>query len=844
MPRFRFITARVSLALALLIASAIHSLAATEQVIHAFRPYSNGGIPQAGLISDSQGNFYGTGTVGGTSGSGVVFELSPQSDGTWKETVLYNFAGGADGAKPISGLILDATGDLYGTTYSGGFVTGECGITGCGIVYELSANADGTWSKRNLYNFQGGFDGAFPEGTLAIDTSGNLYGTTTAGGGAICGWYYCGTVFELSPKSGGGWNKRTIYAFTSPNGANGNHPTAGLVLDSAGNLFGTTAWGGIYAESCSSGCGTVFELQPTATGSWTENTLYEFTGNSDGAIPQCDLILDSKGNLYGSTLQGGGVWELVHSQSGAWSYTLLQAFDTLSAAAPQGKLTFDSAGNIYGTSGGGIKGQGQVFELTHSASGWSFSSLYSFLGNEPNSNVLDGSGPESGVIFDHAGNLYGTTVAGAGANCSPVGGCGTVFKLSPSIAGQWTESIIDAFTGTDGALADVALIEDGAGNFYGVTPWGGVFGWGAVFKLTQSKGQWIIDYLHSFNGRGDGADPFGLAINAQGELFGVASSGGSSVFANSGCGVVFKLKEGTDGVWRETVLHRFGYPKDGCTPLGAPVFDKAGNLYGTTASGGDHKCPLNQDNGCGTVYELTPSASGEWTETLLHLFPSQPGDGQQPGPGLVFDAQGNIYGTAQYGGPNVCYIGVNCGTVFELSPDSNGNWNESVIYNFAATKDVGYAPNGLAIDGSGNLYGTTLVGGYNEMGCGTVFELSPSDSSWNTQVLYTFTAGTDGCSPAAPVVLDATGNLYGTTYIGLGSSSCGSAFELSPIAGEWSFSLLHDFSGGSDGCAPVSNLLITSQGKLLGTTPYGGSNVSYVGENPRVGLGTIFEITP
>ncbi|HEY6770766.1 MAG TPA: choice-of-anchor tandem repeat GloVer-containing protein [Candidatus Sulfotelmatobacter sp.] len=814
--------------------------AATENVIHTFRPLNYGGNSTAGLISDSAGNLYGTASVGGTLGSGVVFELSPATGGAWTETVLHNFAGGADGGRPLSALVMDQAGNLFGTTYLGGNVKGQCGAQGCGAIFELSRTSNGTWSKKTIYNFQGSFDGVNPQGTLTLDQSGNLYGTTTAGGGIACGYSYCGTVFELSPTTGGTWNKTTLHAFTGP--TDGSRPTAGVILDMAGNLYGTTTWGGLNAINCSSGCGIVFQLTHSPSGTWTENILYSFPGGIDGASPVSELTLDSAGNLYGTAPPA--VFKLSLS-NGVWIATTIQTFTDTSALAPTGKLIFDSMGNLYGTtSGGGTscpqQACGTVFELSPNGNNWTANILYTFGSNF--SGAFDGVQPQSGVILDAAGNLYGTTTYGAGANCTNIG-CGTVFKLSPS-AGGWSETLIDTFPGTDPAYPNSALISDSAGNLYGTSARGGLYGWGSVFKMTLTNGQWVTGTLHSFTGLDDGAYPVGLSVDAQGNLYGTAYSGGQSTNPGGGCGVVFALKPRSDGVWDETVLHHFGYPKDGCSPSGSPIFDVSGNLFGTTTSGGDKRCPINGDNGCGTVFELSPNSNGEWAETLIHLFPSQQGDGQQPDGGLVHDAHGNLYGTTQYGGPDMCYGNIGCGTVFELSPQGKGVWTESAVYNFAGTKSAGYAPTGLTIDDAGNLYGTTLAGGYSTVACGTVFELSPAGGTWNASVLYTFTGKMDGCSPSAGVTLDPAGNVYGVTYLTGGSVSCGSVFELSLGTGNWSLNVLHDFGGGSDGCDPGASLSLGANGHIYGTTLTGGSKITIPDYYPEMGTGTVFEVTP
>jgi uncharacterized repeat protein (TIGR03803 family) len=263
-----------------------------EQVLYAFQGGNDGQSPN-GLISDSKGNLYGTTEYGGTGtctsprgypGCGTVFEVTPNGNGDWTETVLYSFQGGDDGVLPSSGLIFDQAGNLYGTTGAGGGNT-NCD-NGCGTVFELSPNQHGGWAESVLYSFRGGSDGdgAYPEGVI-FDKSGNLYGPTADGGidgCAINSNAYCGTVFELSPNGSGGWKENIIYAFPIFN-AEGFSPNAGLVFDQSGNLYGTTLYGGPVGGCGNEGCGVVFELSPNGSGGWTETLLYSFPGG--GSFP-------------------------------------------------------------------------------------------------------------------------------------------------------------------------------------------------------------------------------------------------------------------------------------------------------------------------------------------------------------------------------------------------------------------------------------------------------------------------------------------------------------------------------------------------------------------------------
>jgi uncharacterized repeat protein (TIGR03803 family) len=303
----------------------------TEKVIYDFSVggSSTGFLPWGGLAIDSSGNIYGTTLSGGSNFLGTVFQLSPGSNGTWSEKVLYNFSGGADGGSLFdSSLIIDASGNLYGTAETGG-------AYGYGVVFELVAGSNGTWTEKTLHNFKGGNDGTYSYASpLVIDAAGKLYGATPGGGA-----HDYGVVYQLTPQSNGTWSEKIIYAFTGADGLNG--PYGGLVLDKAGNLYSAYTFG-------------IFELMPSKNGTWTEKTLYTFVGGPDGAYPG-GVIADKAGNLYGATNTGGlhrgTVFGLSHGVDGTF---------------PQfGSLSVDSIGNLYGTTPvGGSFGQGVIFEIT------------------------------------------------------------------------------------------------------------------------------------------------------------------------------------------------------------------------------------------------------------------------------------------------------------------------------------------------------------------------------------------------------------------------------------------------------------------------------------------------
>jgi hypothetical protein len=442
----------------------------------------------------------------------------------------------------------------------------------CLLVLSLALPAFAEWNEKVLYSFQGGTnDGAGPVGGVVFDPQGNLYGATTDGGPASCKPIggACGTVFQLSPpaQKGGAWTETLIYQFQGKGSNDGESPNGGLIIDGQGNLYGVTGYGGTgncVLLGVSAGCGTVYELSPPKQKgrAWTETILYSFPTPKQGYVPNGDLVFDGAGNLYGSTVFGGG----------------------------------------------------------------------------------------------------------KGTTCDPFYQyCGAVFKLSPPITkgGKWTAKVLHAFAGgTDGANPNGGLVVDGKGAVYGTTYAGG--------------------------GRCGGG----------------------------GCGIIFTLHPPTKkgGAWTEKALHRFS-GQDGGNPAAGVVFDRRGNLYCTTFGGGGGNFPS------GAVVQLVPHSNGTWTEHMLHTF-QDGNDGGEPRSGMIFDSKGNLYGTATSGG------GSNfAGTVFRLTKDSAGHWVFAAVYSFNGVNngDGGFPSGGIVLN-AGNILGTTEVGGTGSScqgGCGTVFEVSP-----------------------------------------------------------------------------------------------------------------------
>jgi uncharacterized repeat protein (TIGR03803 family) len=388
----------------------------TESILSTFgSDFSNGVAPTGALAVDASGNFYGALYSGGNNGSGAVFEASPSSSG-YNVSILHIFASnGSDGAQPTGGLIIDAAGNLYGTTFSGG-------DNYQGNIFELSPSSSG-WTFQTLYFFTGSTDGAFPSGALVFDASGNLYGTT-AGGGAFGN----GTVFKLTHSSSG-WTEQVIYSFTG--NADGKYPYSTLVMDAAGNLYGTADEGGSQTSTLCAyegGCGTVFRLSPGST--WTFTTLFTFLGNR-GANPSGGVIFDTAGNLYGTTTRGGScttsthgcgvAFKLTPTGRGPWKQTVLHVFKGFADGYfPVTSLTMDAAGNLFGTSlFGTTQNEGSAWELSPPGTAWTLTPLIKFNGS-------NGAYPESPFYLDASGNLF-TATQGGGASME-----GTLLELSPA----------------------------------------------------------------------------------------------------------------------------------------------------------------------------------------------------------------------------------------------------------------------------------------------------------------------------------------------------------------------------------------------------------------------------
>jgi uncharacterized repeat protein (TIGR03803 family) len=376
---------------------------------------------------------------------------------------LYSFTGGNDGRTPTAGLLADGNGNFYGTTPNGG---GD----GCGAVYELS-HTRGVWRETVLYSFTCGSDGEHPIGGLVLDQTGNLYGATS--GYSTVNY---GNAFELVRQEDGSWSLKVLYSFSG--GSDGRYPAAGLTWDQSGNLYGTTTNTGLVTLR-----GLVFQLRPSG-GSWKERVLHRFAGGSDGDTPSSTLTFDSAGNMYGTTLYGGGrgygtIFQLNPQQNGSWKYRVIHRFRGTDGDYPVASVILDAKGNLYGTaSGGGPQGSGAVFELIRGQKGsWTEKSLHNF-----GLNPLSGIGPQSGLLFDTSGNLWGTTLGGGNLGCK--GGCGVVFELTPNSHDTWKESVMHTFVDEPSSYPAGTLISDPMGNLYGTTEGDGTFTFGSIYELT------------------------------------------------------------------------------------------------------------------------------------------------------------------------------------------------------------------------------------------------------------------------------------------------------------------------------------------------------------------------
>lgn len=448
----------------------------------------------------------------------------------------------------------------------------------CLGVLALASPSFAQWNEQVLYSFQGGTDGADPIGRIVADRHGNLYGATVQGGSSSCaGPAQCGTVYELSPpgQNGQPWIETVLHVFKGRALGDGGTPGGGLVMDGAGNLYGTTAYNGTgpcMVLGAVVGCGTVYELSPPSQlgGSWTESVLYNFQGGSDGFAPDGDLVFDKAGNLYGATLFGGG------------------------RGTNCGDLLYPNCGTIF-----------ELSPPTTKGGVWAENVLYSFGGLEPWSIPGDGSEPNGGLVFDEAGDIFGTTAYGGtpAGICQP-NGCGTAFELAPprQEGGAWTENVVHRFLAqpSDGASPNGNLVVTN-GALYGTTRSGGTHEEGVIFELEpSSNGSWTESLIHIFADGSDGVSPSSLIFGPSGTFYGAADG------PTGQTGVIFQMEPPIqkEGIWNLVPVYDFDGPANGMDPMDLSLVKGRGEIYGSTLYGGaGQNCGIS---GCGVVFGVWP----------------------------------------------------------------------------------------------------------------------------------------------------------------------------------------------------------------------------------------------
>ena len=783
---------------------------------------ANGSLPYAALVQGTNGLLYGTAFYGGSTGDGTVFRMT--TNGT--SVVAWSLNSASSGSVPYR-LVQGLDGNFYGTTHAGG-------AYGNGTVFKLAAN--GVLTGIHSFNYE---DGASPSSTLVQAVDGSFYGTARYGG-TNGGW---GTIFKITPTG----ILTSLFSFANTNGA---VPHAGLVQDSGGTFYGTTAAGG------AGGAGTVFKL--AANGMFT--SLYSFTGGNDGSNCYGGLLLASDGNLYGTT-ESGGVYGLgtVFRITTDGTLATLVSFDGYQGANPYCTLIQGADGCLYGTTqNGGTNGWGAIFRLsidsplqitqqpqaqlafagdTVTFSVATFGSLpvsYQWLQN--GTNLSDGgnvSGSSSRTltltnlsVADAAlysvvvSNVYGAVtsagarlevifsppylISGPEAQTVLVGATATfsVEAAGDALTFQWQENgtnLIDGGNISGSAtptltLASVTVANAGTYSVIVSNALDVVSSPSAMLTvLPVTAPSSSLSDLYPFASTGGGSiNPYaGVIQGTDGNLYGTTVNGGSGLY-----GTAFRLFWASGVV---TVLHSFTNGVDGATPLAGLIQASDGNFYGASLKG--------VGASLGTLFRMTPSGA----LTPLYAFGGG-ADGGNPLASLIQGSDGNLYGTASTGGSN----GV--GTVFSLS--TNGLFTP--LWSFNSTN--GSYPAGPLVQGSdGNLYGTTSAGGAN--GLGTVFSLS-TNGSFKSLVSFD---NTQGAYPSNGPVQATDGAFYGTASSGGTNGGWGTVFRLTANG---TLTPLHSFNY-EDGAYPVGGLVQATDGNLYGTTSQGGIG----------GQGTVFQIT-
>jgi uncharacterized repeat protein (TIGR03803 family) len=797
---------------------------------------TDGASPLGNLIEDSNGNFFGTTSLGGTYNDGTIFEIA---SGSGTITTLASF-NGTDGFLPSGDLAFDSIGNLFGTTQFGGMDFNGGTNTGDGTVFEL---VRGSATITTVCTFNGS-NGKGPVGGLLYLGGADFIGTTSGGG-----VYGFGTVFDVDAG--------TVFTDVSFDGTHGRYPAGGLAQIQGGVFIGTCSAGGPQDN------GSIFEFQ-RGVGS---TTLHLFS-LAEGSSPQGDLVEDSSGDLIGTTQSGGlynlgTIFELPVAvfaiQQPSVSINTLASFSGTGSRQPYGSLILDSAGNLFGTASGGSAALfGSVFELKAHQS--SVTTLVSFNGT-------NGVSPIGSLIEDSNGDLFGTAEAG-GPAWNPTtrqGGFGTVFELNAppnvSLSSPGNATVGYPYAATISASGDTGPFTFTA---TGTLPPGLTLSKAGVLSGTpKTVGRYVFAVTATNSQGNSGTAIYPLIVNpsititpfttlaafdpavgispessvvedGSGNLFTVAGGGPS--------GAAGTLVELANGATSLTVAAEFG--KSAGLPVAAPVFDSAGNLYGTAVGDGFS----SSANGLGTVYEVQ---QGSGTVTTLASFDGK--DGNFPSNSVILDSNGNLFGTAWQGGAlwNPLQSLFGDGTVFEVK---QGSGTIDDLYDFNGTD--GSSPNGgLVEDSNGDLFGTTTNGGIgstgpntgNPTGFGTVFEL-PYDATTQSYGRYSVLAyfnELDGAFPVGNLLLDTSGNLFGTTSEG-GPLGSGTVFELPYNASTQKYGSITTLAGFPNGTlggdTSLAGLVEDSSGNLFGTTVSGGPDENSNPASLNAGNGIVFEV--
>jgi uncharacterized repeat protein (TIGR03803 family) len=727
-----------------------------------------------------------------------VFELVKTPTGyASTPTVLASFDG-VDGSGPEGSLIADAEGDLFGISGDG---PGHIG----GTVFEIVKTPAGYSNTPGLVMNFTGVNGFFPEAGLIADSNGDLFGTAQGGGANGDG-----TVFEIS-RTG---DSSTLVSF---NGADGLGPGGNLLVDANGDLFGTTAGGGANDG------GEVFEIAKTPTGyASTPTTLASFA--EDSAVD--GLIADANGDLFGTTSGGGSggtVFEIKKTATGyASSPTTLARFNPLPLSV--GGLIMDANGDLFGITNGTLLNQGTVFEIKKTAGGYASTptTVISFDSLEH---------PQGSLIADSNGDLFGTIPDGG------VNGDGTVFEITgtgfvpggpakppPSDGVLFPPNRLTTLVNfdraagftSDGSGPEGDLIADAKGDLFGTTGSGGVGtaanpANGTVFTGYASTPTTLVSF-HLDDPDAPQTPVAGLLADANGDLFGTSEFGGAN-----GLGTVFELKKTASGyAGTATTLASFSNNPGGAEPKGNLIADANGDLSGTTYLGGAEDADGLSH---GTLFEIAKTAAG-YASTPTTLISFNGDDGDAPVASLIADSNGDLFGTTELGGAS------GGGTVFEIAKTPTGYASTpTTLVNFEVDVPVG----SLIADSRGDLFGTTKGGG--SVNGGAVFEIVKTAAGYASTpiTLASFQDLDDGLSPVGGLIMDANGDLFGTTSGTTASpfnlpATDGTVFEIKKTATGYASASALVFFDGADGAAPVASLIADASGDLFGTTAEGGAN--------------------